>query len=248
MKKYLTLENLSVLLLLTINVAFAALYVLQNTITFHTDIARDFLLLEDMFYNKNISLIGPRSGGIPGVFHGPLWIYLNLPAYIIGKGDPVIVGWFWVLLFVASIILVYWVGKKLWNKEVGIMSALLVSVTTLSDIHNLFNPYGAVITFPLFLYFIGKYLETKKILQLVLALFTLGIIIQFQMAFGGPILILMIGYLIYDSIIKKNIKPLLALAVLIIPLSSFIVFELRNNFLQTHSVYNYITGVETALI
>jgi hypothetical protein len=69
-------------------IILASWFVINGDILFYSDIARDFLLMEDILYNKPIALIGPRSGAISGVFHGPLWFYLNLPAFILGKGNP----------------------------------------------------------------------------------------------------------------------------------------------------------------
>ncbi len=93
-----------------ISTFFASWFAVNGDIIFHTDIARDFLLMEDVVKNKPITLIGPRSGGIPGVFHGPLWTYLNLPSFIIGGGNPAIVSWFWVILYLINLLIVYKIG------------------------------------------------------------------------------------------------------------------------------------------
>ena len=228
--------------LIIINVILASWHVLHGTINFHTDIARDFLLFEDIYYNKNITLIGPRSGGIAGVFHGPLWLYINIPAYILGSGNPVVVGWFWVLLFIISIGAVYWLGKKLFNTSVGLLAAVFYSVVTSSSIHSMFNPFGAVVLFPIFYYFFWNYTQKKRLLDLVISLLMLGGIIQFQMAFGVPILILILPIMVYVSFKHKKWNHLLSLLLLAIPLSSYIVFELRNDFLQIRSALEFISG------
>src|SRR3989344_6206913 len=99
--------------------------IIDGNISFNTDIARDFLLLEDVYYNHNISLIGPRAGGIPGVFHGPMWIYLNLPAYALGAGNPIAVGWFWVGLFIISIGIIYYVSIKMFDRTTAMIATLV---------------------------------------------------------------------------------------------------------------------------
>src|SRR3989338_3294329 len=110
--KFLSFRNLVIILIL-FNIILASRWILDGNIFFHTDIARDFLLLEDLADNKNLTLIGPRSGAIPGLFHGPLWLYLNLSAFFLGGRNPVVVGWFWVLLYILSIGITYYVGKRL---------------------------------------------------------------------------------------------------------------------------------------
>src|SRR6266567_938188 len=104
----------------------------NGDIGFNTDLARDFLLLQNIQDTHKLTLLGPRSGGIPGVFHGPLWAYINLPAYLIGHGDPVAVGWFWIGLIAVLIGITYFVGKKLVNNTVGLVAAVLVAVTSVA--------------------------------------------------------------------------------------------------------------------
>lgn len=230
---------------ISINVIMSAWWMIHGNILFHTDIARDFLLIEDIVVNKNLTLIGPRSGAIPGVFHGPLWLYLNLPSFFIGGGNPVIVGWFWVFLSVACLLITYYAGKRLFNQETGLLSALLLSVIQVTAIKSLFNPYGALMLTPLFFYLFVNYLKKKQVKILALSMLVLGLIIQFQMAFGVPILVLSILYLVYFLARNNKLRHLLSLPILVIPLSTYILFDLRHNFLQTQSVIRYLTGVES---
>lgn len=234
-----------ILFLILINVILASWWVINGNIFFHTDIARDFLLIQDIVDNKNLTLLGPRSGAIPGLFHGPLWLYLNAPGFIIGGGDPIFVGWFWVALYILSLSIIYYVGKKLFGEEEGILSVLLLSSVTILYIRSLFNPYGALLLSPLYFYFFHRYLQTKSLRTLLLALFILGLIIQFQMAFGVPILVLTFLYLVYYLYRNKSLTHLISFSILLIPLSSFILFDIRNNFLQLNSVANYLWGGQT---
>jgi 4-amino-4-deoxy-L-arabinose transferase-like glycosyltransferase len=108
-----------------LGIILSATSVLYGNITFHVDIARDFLLLQELVDKGDFSLIGPRAAGIDGLFHGPLWMYLNAPAYYVGGGNPVVVGWFWILLSIITICSIYWVGKKLYGKTEGLAAAAL---------------------------------------------------------------------------------------------------------------------------
>jgi len=227
-------------ILIIINVILSAWFVIQGDIFFHTDIARDFLLLEDIVKNKPLTLIGPRSGGIPGVFHGPLWLYLNLPVFFLGKGNPIAVGWFWVVLFIATLFIIYKVAEKLFDKKIALLSTLLFSTISTSTIRSLFNPFGAVALFPLFFYFFYQYLRKNKILHLLFSYFLIGLIIQFQIAFGLPILILTTVYLTVHLIKTKKIWHLLAAIILIIPLSTYFLFEIRHQFLQFKAILQFI--------
>lgn len=232
------------LLVIFVNVVLSAALLLQNNLYFHTDIARDFLLVEDIVKTQSPTLIGPRSGGIPGVFHGPLWIYMQIPAFILGGGNPVAVGYFWLFLSILSIGIVYWVALKIFDRTTADISAIIFSVFSIFIVGNMFNPFGAVMLSPLFIYFLYVYLKNYSVRYLLAALFTLGTIIQFQMAFGVPLLILTGLYLLVDLWKKKKMSHLASFSILVLPLSSFIVFELRNNFFQIQSVLKYISGNE----
>jgi len=209
---------------------------------FNTDLARDFLLLENIQETHKLTLLGPRSGGIPGLFHGPLWMYINLPAYFLGHGNPVAVGWFWVGLIAVLIGITYWVGKSLINHTVGLLAALLVGLNTVPMAPQLFNPFGAVIFSPLFFYFFYKYFTEAKARYLLIALLINGVIIQFQVAFGGPMLFLATIIVVYRCFKKKQLKHLYTYFILLIPLSTYIFFDLRHNFLELHSIIIYLQG------
>ena len=234
-----------ILIPIIFNIFLASRWVIDGNIFFHTDIARDFLLMEDIVENKNLTLLGPRSGAIPGLFHGPFWLYLNIPAFIAGEGDPVFVGLFSVILYILSLVFIYYAGRKMFGREEGMLAALLLSSVTILHVRSLFNPYGALLLSPLFFYFFISYLKDFKIKNLVLSFLILGFIIQFQMAFGVPILLLLMPYLIYYLIKNKKIIHLVSSAVLIIPLSSFLIFDLRNQFIQLKSLSSYVLGSQS---
>ncbi len=233
--------NKIILVLIIANVFLSSWFALHKDINFHTDIARDYLVLEEIVNTKKPTLIGPRSGGIPGVFHGPLWFYVNLPAFIIGNGNPGVVAWFWILLSVSGIATTYYFGKKLFNEKAALLAALLLSVYSIFYTRSLFNPYGAVLFFPVFFYLFWRYIKTQKFIFLISSLFTLGIIMQFQIAFGAPILFLTFLYNLKIILKRKNFTHLLAYGILLLPLSTYVFFDLRHDFLQIRSVIQYIS-------
>lgn len=233
-------------LIIIVATFFASWFAIHGDIVFHTDIARDFLLMEDVVRNKPITLIGPRSGGIPGVFHGPLWTYLNVPVFIISNGNPAVVGWFWVLLYLAGIYIAFKVGSKMVSNNVGWIAAAITSAMSTFSVQGFFNPYGAVMFVPLFLYLLFKYIKSSKLSDLIWCLLTLGVVIQFQMAFGIPMLVLLLPLLLVLFFKNKKHSHILALFILLIPLSTFILFDLKHQFLQTKSVLSYLSGKEIA--
>lgn len=228
--------KLFLLLFILINLCLCAYPVLHGDIGYNTDVGRDLLILQDIVNTHKLPLIGPHSG-LGGLFHGPLWPYINLPAFILGNGNPLAVGWFWVFLIACLVCVTYYVGRKVFNNYVGLLSALGMSLICVQFSSSLLNPFGAVIFSPLFFYFFYKYLKTGKPVFLILVFFTIGILIQFEIVFGGPMLILSLIYLLILLFKRKKLHHLLSALILIIPLSTYIVFELRHNFLQLRSIF-----------
>jgi asparagine N-glycosylation enzyme membrane subunit Stt3 len=232
-----------IVLFILVNLYLCAYPVLHGDIGYNTDVGRDFLILQDIVSTHKLPLIGPHSG-LEGLFHGPLWPYINLPVFVLSNGNPIAVGWFWVFLVSCSVFATYIVGKKVFNEYVGLFSALIVSLISVGYSDSLLNPFGAVIFSPLFFYFFYKYVKTMKVMYLILAVFTIGILIQFEIVFGGPILILSLIFLLIFLFKKRKLRHLLSIFVLVIPLSTYIIFELRHNFLQLRSIISH-AGTQT---
>jgi hypothetical protein len=223
-------------------VFFSSWFVINKDLIFHTDIARDFLLIDEIA-NKKITLIGPRADW-KGLFHGPLWLYFNLPAFLIGQGNPIIVAWYWIFILILFSIFYYLAIKKVFDKKTALLfiPLFLSSMVTFSS--NFYNPIGALLLMPLLYVLIIKYQKTNKMLFLALSLLISGLMFQFQLAVGGPMLILTSLYALYQIIKNKTPKHLLAFLILFIPLSTFILFDLRHDFMQFRAVINHFNGVE----
>jgi len=213
---------------------------------FHTDIARDFFLMKEVVDNRKPTLIGPHIGGIGGLFHGPAWLYLNLPVFIASKGNPIAQNYFYLGLTIVSEIILFLVAKKIFGTKTAIISLLIYSVKLNDWAGNFFHPFGAIIFSPLFYYFfyrIGKEKSTR-VNFLFLGL-TSGLLAQFQLGFGLPMAIIAFTKIIFDFF-KKEIsfkKIGIFLSGLIISLSNFIVFDLRHNFLQTKTILNFFKNL-----
>jgi hypothetical protein len=227
-----------IIMIVFLNIIFAARWLFDGNLLFHTDIARDFYLMKDIWDNKNLTLIGARAGGLTGWFHGPLWLYINLPAYILGQGNPVIIACYWLLLNILTLGIVFVVARKIFDSKTAFFSVLIYSSLTILDVHGYINPQGALMVFPIFFYFYWKYRQTKSNINLAISLFLVGLLVQFQIAFGAPILILTIVDNVLITIKDRKISRFLAYLILLIPLSTYILFELRHGFLQLRSISN----------
>lgn len=226
-------------ILILLSLFFASWFILNGDLTFSSDIARDFLLFGEIDAKK-IVLIGPKSS-VMGLFHGPLWLYINYPAYLIGNGNPLVVGFWWVILNILFLVSIFIISKKLFNEKTAYLATLLIALYTSFHTSTFFNPIGAMFVIPFGFFTFIRYLQTQKARYLVAHVFTLGLIIQFEMAIGIPFTILSFLYLFIKIIRSKNKEHLLFFFVILIPLSNYILFDLRHQFLLTNSILRYIS-------
>jgi hypothetical protein len=175
-------------LLIILNLFFASWYVINKDIIFNADIARDFLLYREID-QKKIMLIGPRANG-PNFFHGPIWAYINYPAYRLGKGSPVVVGWFWVMISALSLIPCFIVADKLFGKKTAYLYVLLMSVYLSFHARGMSHPHGALFLLPIYFFLIARYLQSNQLKYLIAHVISGGFLIQFEIAIGIPYMIL----------------------------------------------------------
>lgn len=217
-----------------------SLHLLHGDLLFHTDIARDFLLIQSILINHKLTLIGPRAGGIPGTFFGPIWLYLNLPAFLIGNGNPIVVGYFWLLLMITALAITFYVSKKIFSIGTAIFATTILIYSELFLAPGFTQSFAPIVLSPLLLYSVYLFIEQKRIRYLGWTTFLSGLLIQFQPAFGA--IILFITFILSFTILiqRRKIRYQLVWFIAFIPLLTYIIFELRHNFLETHALYNFI--------
>ncbi len=208
-----------------------------------SDQARDYLLAQDIVDNRNITLIGTHSG-LGGFFHGPLWLYLLTPFYIIGGGDPLIFTYLYVLVAVVTVFFGYVVGTRLYNKNAGLLLAFLLAV---SPSIWLFVPFtiGANLVPLVFLfmfYFLVKYIRGDKNAFIFVAFFA-GLSLHFETAL--PLLIfpvIFFSFFLNKKAFKKPKIIIFSILSFMLSVSTFILFDLRHNFLMTRALLTLFSG------
>lgn len=225
--------------IIALNLILSAWYVLHSDIHFSSDIARDFFLLQELD-QKKIVLIGPSSS--TGLFHGPLWTYLNYPAYLVGNGNPVVVGWYWILLVLLFLISNFYIAKKLFNTTTAYFFVLMTSVYMVFHANGFYNPHGAMLLVPAFFFFFIRYTQTLKIKYLVPHLLIGSAIVQFQMAIGIPFLILSAIFLVIKTMRSGKKRHLLIFLLFPLLFINFIAFDLRHDFLLFHLLLRFLSS------
>lgn len=225
-------------LLLLVNLFFSSWYVLNQDIRFTSDIGKDFFLFKEIG-EKGFVLVGSKSS--TNLFHGPLWFYLNYPAFFISRGNPVVVGWFWVILGTLSVLLNYHIGKRLFGKTTGYLFALMTSIYVSFHTNSFFNSHGAMFLIPLFFFFFIRYFQSSKLKYLILHIVVGSAIVQFQLADGIPLMILSFLALVYKSFKEREVNHLLPYLLVPSLLGNFILFDLRHNHILLRPLLEFLS-------
>lgn len=241
LKKYTTSIFLGVLLILGVIIRLEGIF--SNHVLFIYDSARDFLYTRNIVENHRLYLIGPSSGGLQGYFHGVLWYYLLSIPFFLSHGNPISGTIFMIASSLTSVILTFFLMRKISNSYVAILASTFFAVTTFSVSTSRFtwNPYPIVWLMPLYFYFVYQYFNKKQVF-IWLALVS-GLFLHFEAVYGVPMLV-PLAILAIIEISRKNIKQLLiGLSLLFLPMMPSLVFDLRHHFLISGSIAKaFITG------
>lgn len=232
-----------ILLLLTLyNVYLSSFSARLGEVNFFNDVARDFMLLRELD-EKKVVLIGPRSS-TNGVFHGPLWTYINYPAYKLGNGNPVTVAWFWVFLAGIFLLTSFFVAKKLFGTFAALAYTLLLSSRLPPHINGVFHSEATFFFMPVFFFSIAMYIKSKKSLYLAAHLLISAMLIQLNIGIGITFFILSLLILCWAIFKNKSWKHLLIFSLIPVFLSNFILFDLRHDLRMAKAFFPHSTSLK----
>lgn len=239
-------ENILILIILIL-AAFLRLYKIQDYMTFLGDEGRDVLVVYGILHG-NFTLLGPTAS-VGGFFLGPIYYYFMAPFLWLFNYDPVgpavMVG----LFGIATVWLVYKVGKDFFNTTAGLIAALIYAISPLVIAYSRssWNPNPMPFFAILSIYLLVK-AEIKSSIKYFLTVgFLLGIMMQlhYLATFLGVIIFI---YVLFIWGYKDRFKNIIALvrnycAIIggfIVGLSPYLAFELRHGFPNTQSIFKFI--------
>lgn len=217
--------------------------VLHGDFYYLLDQSRDLLLAKSIVVDHKLTLIGARTG-LGGLFHGPLWIYMIVPFFILAKGNPffTLVPLF-EIVNLSIIIIGFFVGKKLYGKWMGLLFALFFTLTgpLAFGVPNISNAQMLPVIFLLYLYAIMQFIRGKE-KYIILALFFTGLGFQFESAFA----ILLFPLTILAIFLRKKLPTipniLWSIGVFLLGVATFILFDIKHKFLMTSSALKLFTN------
>ena len=225
---------------------FIRFYNNPNFLYFINDQGRDAIKLKSIV-EGDLTLIGPTSG-LPGFFLGPLWYYVGVPGYIISHGSPYGISLWYIFIASLSIPFFFLIIKKLFAKEkslqilaFGLLAFLPSSINGSTFIWNplLSLPLMAAAIFALLL-------SRSSRTWLFFAFLLLGFVLHSEFAYGIfilPILFVLIFWIRNRFSIIDYLVAGIAILTTLVPQ---ILFELKNNFLMSKSLFEGITSGDSS--
>jgi 4-amino-4-deoxy-L-arabinose transferase-like glycosyltransferase len=239
-------KHLILLVIILIISAFLRLYRISDYMTFLGDEGRDVLVVKGIL-EGDFTFLGPRSSA--GDFYtGPIYYYMMAPFLWLFRLDPVGPSIMIALLGVATVYLIYHVGRKIFSTSVGLIAAALYTVSplVLTYSRSSWNPNPMPFFTLLLLYLLYLAVQNKS------WKYFLGVGILYGIALQLHYIELFVGVVIFFFVLfsffylkRKNIvflikQYLLILAGFIIGFSPFLAFELRHNFPNIKTILGFV--------
>lgn len=238
------------LLLILILSAYLRLYRISQYLTFLGDEGRDVLVVKKMIVDHKFTLLGPTAS-VGGFFLGPIYYYFMLPFLWAWKLDPTGPAVMVALFGIATVYLIFLLGRNFFSVKTGLLLALLyaLSPVIIGQSRSSWNPNLVPFFSALLMLFLWRIASRRAGKYDFL---TVGIIIGIGIQLHYLFLFLVVStgiWLIIAHFFFRKIRIMdLVLLVLgwIIGVSPFLLFELRHGFPNTRSIWLFLmAGKET---
>ena len=221
-------------------------YRLPATMTFLEDEGRDLLIANRMLDTLRPVLIGPQTS-TGNMYLGPLYYYLITPWLFIFGYQPIGPSVFVALTGILTVYLLYRFGRLWFGNQVGYLAAFLYAVLPLpvQFTRNSWNPNLAPLI-SLLLIWVTVQLSNRPRHHFWLYMSALGAFtgVLVQLHYMALIYVAAIGLLnlfLWRHELKRFVTGLLlASATFTLVLSPFVVFEIRNNFVNTKAITSFV--------
>ncbi len=229
--------------------AYLRLYMISGYMTFLGDEGRDVLVVMHMIVNHKFTLLGPTAS-VGGFFLGPIYYYFMLPFLWAWHLNPVGPAIMVALFGIATVFLVFTVGKEFVSPWVGLIAASVYALSPLVIAYSRssWNPNLVPFFSLLLIYLLWKVMETKKTSHLVWIGVSLGIGLQLHYLFLFLFVVTGIWLLLNTKTIPVVRSVPFVLLGFLVGYSPFLAFEIRHGFPNTQTVIRFVlAGQDTGV-
>lgn len=230
------------LLVILLLAAILRLYRLPEYLQFLGDQGRDVLAVKRMIVDHEWTLLGPTAS-VGGFYIGALYYYFMLPFLWLFNLDPTGPAVMQVLFGLGTIILSWQLVRKFFNERAALITAFLMTISPkMVDISRFsWNPNPMPFFALLTIYALYQSVVSKKKIYTFIAGISLGVLFELHyidLAFAPIVGVAML--LIFPLRELWQHVILISLG-FFLGNSPFIIFEVRHDFPNTHSAWEFIT-------
>lgn len=242
LNKILNSKFLIILILLV--AAFLRLYRIADYMTFLGDEGRDVLVVYNILHG-HLTLLGPTSS-VGGFFLGPIYYYFMTPFLFLFNYNPVGPAVMVALFGIATVWLIYYISKDLFNEKVGLIASLLYAISPLVITYSRssWNPNPLPFFSLLTVYVLYKGLKKSNLKYIFLVGILLGISMQLHylaLFLGAVVFVYTLLRSYYFKKLFEGIKSLVVMFLgFLIGWSPFLAFELRHGFPDLINISNFV--------
>ncbi len=227
--------------------AFLRFFRISEYMTFLGDEGRDVIVAKHILEGK-LTLLGPRASA-GDFFLGPIYYYFIAPFLWLTKLDPVGPAIMIAIFGVATVFLIYLVGKKLFDEKTGLFAASLYSVSPIVIAYSRSswnpNPVPFFSILSLFLLYLG--VKNNKLKLFFIVGILLGITMQLHYLAVFLAIIIVVFIFLGTLYIKRKVeildlgkKYISIFMGFVIGFSPFLAFELKHGFPNTRTIFGFI--------
>lgn len=232
---------------ITLLSAFLRLYRIADYMTFLGDEGRDVIVAKGIL-EGNFTLLGPRASA-GDFFLGPIYYYMIAPFLWLWHYSPVGPAVMVALIGIATVVLVYHVGKEFFNVKAGLMAAMLyaISPVVIAFSRSSWNPNPMPFFSLLSMYLLYHAVKRNSWKLFLTVGLLLGIMMQLHYISVFLAIIMVVFIAIGDQIVKIGLN--LKRYVLnysyfgvgfLIGFSPFLAFEARHGFPNIRTIFSFI--------
>lgn len=213
-------------------------YKLDENLFFGWEQGRDAWVVNDIIKGNKLTLLGPKTDA-EGVFHGVFYYYLIAIPYFLGKGNPLVAGYFIAFFSALGASLIFFFGRKEFKLPARMASALIYAFSFQAIVFSrwLSNPPLSSFLSLIFAINLKEKFNKKSFL---IALFCWGLIFHLEVIAALFLLPILIYYLLRNLKEFKLNLIIQAGFLLLAVFSSYIAFDLRHEHILTHGFLNLL--------
>lgn len=239
--KYSKLFHILLLLGIIVLAAYLRLWRISEYMTFLGDEGRDVLTVKRIIVDHKFTTLGPTAS-VGGFFLGPAYYYFMVPFLWLWKLDPTGPAVMVALFGIATVYLVYRVGRELFGEWAGLIASALYAVSpiVIAYSRSSWNPNLVPFFSLLLVYALWQAVVHNRWFSLFWVGLFIGVGVQLHYLFLYLIPVAVAWFLLFGRSRRHLPYYILGIAGFIVGLSPFLIGEIVHHFPNIQTIIRYV--------